>query len=489
MSPFLRACARRPPPPPPLPEPSGAAAERFLPEQKAGTLPGCVALDALQLARMPRRADGSTADWGAAVLRSWGGAAGASEAAALSRCDAYCADALRADVAPRGRAAAASASRLSPYLRFGQLSPRRLAAAAAAAAGGASASSARAFTRRLTWRDLAYWQLARFPALTHAPLRRCLEAQAWAPQPQRAARLAAWRRGATGYPLVDAAMRELYATGWMQQSYRMVAASFLVRCLRVPWTEGLAWFHDTLLDADAAINSMMWANCAGAGLDPWSFEDALVQGAPRPSDPSAAEYIKAWVPELAALPVQHLHTPWAAPPAVLAAAGVALGGTYPVRIVADAAAEAAAHDADARSCRLRAEPGWRDAAGYDLIEVPPGCVAEPHPAAAGGRVRLFTLPDQRSAGTAAAATSSKSGDAAQPPAKRPAPKAGKAAASPGAKAAPPKKRARRVSLADAPVVGPHAARRDRDERTLRRYTHASAADVAALEEANDDARM
>jgi deoxyribodipyrimidine photolyase len=475
MLPFQRACARRPPPALPLPEPSGAAAKRFLPAS-APPPPGCVSLDALQLARMPRRPDGSVVDWGAALLRAWGGAACISEADALSRCDAYCTAELLAD--------GAAASRLSPYLRFGQLSPRRLAAAAAAASGGASTPAARSFTRRLVWRDLAYWQLSRFPAVTHAPLRWSLDAQSWAQPPQREQRLAAWRRGATGFPLVDAAMRELFATGWMQQRFRMVAASFLVRSLRVPWQDGLAWFHDTLVDADVAINSMMWANCAGAGLDPWSFEDTLLQtpqGSARPSDPTAGDYIRKWLPELAALPAQHLHAPWAAPPAVLAAAGVVLGesGTYPARIV-DAAAEAAAHDADARAARLAASPGWRDAAGYDLLEVPPGCVAAPHPAAGGGLVRLFTLPEQRRAGIAAPATPP-SRDAT--PAKR-----RKAPSSRAAATQPPKtaKRPRRISLADAPVVGRNA-RRDRDERALRRYTDASVADVDALEAASEDA--
>jgi deoxyribodipyrimidine photolyase len=184
------------------------------------------------------------------------------QADALQRLDEFMAAQLSHYEATRQRADGGGVSKLSPYLHFGQLSVRSV-AAALATAGGARVS--KTFAHRLAWRDLAYWQLHHFPAITHAPLRAAqLARQPWAPPPLAASHLAAWQAGATGYPLVDAGMRELRATGWMQQSVRMVAASFLVRTLHVPWTEGLAWFHDNLVDADMAINSMMWANCGGA---------------------------------------------------------------------------------------------------------------------------------------------------------------------------------------------------------------------------------
>ena len=428
---------------------------------------------------MPRARDGTLIDWGAGIRAAWGEC---SEAAALSRLDDFMASQLPSYEATRQRADGSGVSRLSPYLRFGQLSPRRVAAALHAAGG---AKTSRTFAHRLGWRDLAYWQLHHFPAITHAPLRAAqLAAQPWAPPEVADMRLRAWQRGATGYPLVDAGMRELRRSGWMQQSVRMVAASFLIRVLHVPWQHGLAWFHDNLEDADVAINSMMWANAAGAGLDPWSFELSPVS---RHQDPSGA-YIRAWLPELRALPEKHTHAPWAAPSEVLAAAGVQLGRTYPERIVVDVAAAAAEHEAGERASRHAAGSAWRDASGYDLVAVPPGVLSAPASLVAGGRMRVFTLPAQRIVDTQANAGDGAAGAAPAQP-KQPAPRQQQKRGAPAARAkakpaAPPLvKRPRRVSLKDAPLVGRDAALRDRSDAELRALSSASLDDVSALEEA------
>ena len=108
-------------------------------------------------------------------------------------------------------------------------------------------------------------------------------------------------------------MRALYATGWMHQSVRMVCASFLVEFLQIDWREGARWFHETLVDADVAINSMMWQNAGRSGIDQWNF---VMQPDGGSQDPSGA-YVRRWVPELARLPNKYIHKPWTAPAAVL----------------------------------------------------------------------------------------------------------------------------------------------------------------------------
>ena len=147
-----------------------------------------------------------------------------------------------------------SVSRLSPYLRHGLLSPRTLYWAIEEAAY--TKEQKKTFGRRLLWRDLAYFQLSTFPEMASKSIRTHYDFQQWA-EPEQSY-VYAWQRGQTGYPMVDAAMRELYATGWMHQSMRMVVASFLVEFMGIDWRYGFQWFHDTLVDADVAINSMMW---------------------------------------------------------------------------------------------------------------------------------------------------------------------------------------------------------------------------------------
>jgi len=145
--------------------------------------------------------------------------------------------------------------------------------------------------------------------------------------------LEAWQRGRTGYPIVDAGMRQLWATGWMHNRVRMIVASFLTKDLLVPWQDGARWFWDTLCGADLANNTMGWQWAAGCGADAQPFFrifNPVSQGTTHDPD---GDYVRRWVPELAELPAKHIHAPWTAPADVLKKAGVTLGETYPEPLV------------------------------------------------------------------------------------------------------------------------------------------------------------
>ncbi|OIP35427.1 MAG: hypothetical protein AUK27_04595 [Deltaproteobacteria bacterium CG2_30_66_27] len=230
-------------------------------------------------------------------------------------------------------------SRLSPYLHFGCVSAREawhaVQSRAAADSTPGVVRGAEAFLRQLVWRDFAHHLLFHFPATVHAPLREEFAAFPWRDDP---AALVAWQKGRTGYPLVDAGMRQLRKTGWMHNRVRMVVASFLVKDLLLPWRTGASWFFDTLVDADLANNTFGWQWVAGCGADaaPYFrvFNPALQGGK---FDPRG-DYVRTWVPELARLPDRWIHRPWEAPAAALSAAGVTPGKTYPRPIVDHAAA-------------------------------------------------------------------------------------------------------------------------------------------------------
>jgi deoxyribodipyrimidine photo-lyase len=152
--------------------------------------------------------------------------------------------------------------------------------------------------------------------------------------------LRAWRQGRTGYPLIDAGMRQLWQTGWMHNRVRMVVASFLVKDLLQRWQDGARWFWDTLVDADLANNTLGWQWTAGSGPDAAPFTrvfNPTLQG--QRFDPRG-DYIRCFVPELSRLAAPYIHAPWTAPPLVLAEAGVTLGRTYPRPIVDHATARA-----------------------------------------------------------------------------------------------------------------------------------------------------
>jgi len=230
-------------------------------------------------------------------------------------------------------------SRLSPYLHFGEISARTLfheASLRMEAAGREGVlRGGEAWVRQLYWREFAHHLLFHYPHLTDAPMRAEFAAFPWRDD---AGSLHAWQRGQTGYPMVDAGMRELWRTGWMHNRVRMVTASFLVKHLLQPWQAGAAWFSDTLVDADLANNTLGWQWVAGCGPDaaPYFrvFNPAL-QG--ERFDPDGA-YVRRWVPELARLDAKYIHAPWTAPKETLRQAGVALGRDYPEPAVEHAGA-------------------------------------------------------------------------------------------------------------------------------------------------------
>lgn len=216
-------------------------------------------------------------------------------------------------------------SRLSPYLHFGQLSPREVAVGFARDEAGSAK-----FLAELGWREFAHHLLFHYPHTASEPLRPEFSRFPWQ---EDASQLRAWQRGETGYPIVDAGMRQLWATGWMHNRVRMIAASFLVKHLLQPWQHGAAWFWDTLVDADLASNSLGWQWVAGCGADAAPYFrvfNPVTQG--QRFDPEGA-YVKRWVPELGRLPAKCVHQPSALSVHELSAFGVSLGDNYPHPVI------------------------------------------------------------------------------------------------------------------------------------------------------------
>ncbi len=191
------------------------------------------------------------------------------------------------------------------------------------------------FVSELYWREFSYHLLFHFPDLARVNFNRRFDGFEW----NRDARLErAWQRGLTGYPLIDAGMRQLWQTGWMHNRVRMVAASFLIKHALIDWRRGEEWFWDTLVDADPANNAASWQWVAGSGADAapyFRIFNPVAQG--EKFDPQG-DYVRRFLPELARMPADVIHRPWEASPQVLAQAGVKLGETYPLPIVDHAAA-------------------------------------------------------------------------------------------------------------------------------------------------------
>jgi len=266
------------------------------------------------------------------------------EAGALAALERFLDQALADYSGDRHRPDREGTSRLSPHLHFGEVDPWRVASAARAAAdyGDVPHGEAEKLCAELAWREFSIQLLAAFPALASDNYKSGFDRMTWHDDP---AGLEAWTRGLTGYPIVDAGMRQLWTTGWMHNRVRMIVASFLIKDLLIDWREGERWFWDCLVDADHASNSQNWQWVAGSGADASPFFrifNPVSQG--EKFDPKG-DYVRRWVPELAALPADWIHQPWKAPPMELAAAGVVLGQTYPAPIVDHALARNRALDA------------------------------------------------------------------------------------------------------------------------------------------------
>jgi len=322
FTPFWRACGQLPPPPAPLTRPKKLKTCDPLPSGEA------LANWGLQPTRP---------DWAGGLRQAWT----PGERGAQTRLRQFLSDALKDYAAARDRPGQPGTSRLSPHLHFGEISPRQIwqATRMHADAHPASSPDAEKFLTEIGWREFSYHLLYHVPSLPQQNFRPDFDAFPWHDDPVA---LRAWQRGQTGYPIVDAGMRELWHTGWMHNRVRMIVASFHVKHLRQHWRTGEAWFWDTLVDADLASNAASWQWVAGSGADAapyFRIFNPILQG--ERFDPQGA-YVRCWVPELAGLPDSFIHKPWTAPEAVRHQAGVVLGRTYPAPIVDHDAARQAA---------------------------------------------------------------------------------------------------------------------------------------------------
>ncbi|HYZ63668.1 MAG TPA: deoxyribodipyrimidine photo-lyase [Acetobacteraceae bacterium] len=306
-TPFARACRTRLAVADPLPAPErihGAPPPRSDRLEDWGLLPG-------------------HPDWAAGLRATWE----VGEAAAVSRLHSFLAEAVFGYKSARNQLGQPGTSMLSAHLHWGELSPRQVWHATRSVAPGEGLD---AYLGEILWREFAAYLLWHNPALPERPLRPAFDSLPYRDAP---AELGAWQRGRTGFPIVDAGMRQLWRIGWMHNRVRMIAASFLVKQLLIDWREGERWFWDTLVDADLASNAASWQWVAGSGIDSQPFVRVFNPVTQGETWDQAGEYVRRWVPELARVPDRWVHAPWTAPAAVLEHAGLVLGRDYPRPIV------------------------------------------------------------------------------------------------------------------------------------------------------------
>lgn len=310
-TPFWRAFGEQPPPRPPFEAPTELMSHD-----------GNLASDALSdWGLLP-----SAPDWSGGISAEWT----PGEKGAKARLARFVDEAIDGYAEKRDFPGAPFTSRLSPHLAFGEISPFQIWQATEDAREAVPSRDLAVFRKELFWREFSYHLLVNFPALPRENFNAGFDAFPWRNDVEQ---LLHWQHGRTGYPIVDAGMRELWQTGWMHNRVRMIVGSFLVKHLLIDWRHGEAWFRDTLVDADPASNTASWQWIAGSGADAapyFRIFNPVLQG--EKFDP-VGNYVRRFVPELAALPDKYLHKPWVAPVSEIAMAGIELGKTYPAPIV------------------------------------------------------------------------------------------------------------------------------------------------------------
>ena len=326
FTPFWKYCLAKPDPAEPLPAP------KILPAPQKW--PKSLALGELELEPKFKWADGLRVAWQPG------------EAGATVNLDRFLVKAFDDYTDHRNRPDFVGTSRLSPYLHFGEISPRQVwhGLRQLALKRGLPVEQWRRsqFVSEIGWREFSHHLLFHFPQTPTEPLRANFKKFPWR---KDAAWLRAWQKGRTGYPIVDAGMRELLATGWMHNRVRMIVASFLAKDLLLDWQEGARWFWDTLVDADLAQNTLGWQWTAGCGADAAPYFRVFNPTSQGEKFDPHGQYVRKWCPELAQLPGEWLHKPWEAPSKIMAHAGVELGRDYPEPIVSHAIAREVALEA------------------------------------------------------------------------------------------------------------------------------------------------
>jgi deoxyribodipyrimidine photo-lyase len=312
FTPYWTQCKQQLDVPPPLGTPSQIPAPK--------NVPSSLALEALGL--LPR------IQWYGGIQRCWT----FGEAAAHEVLAQFVESKLMGYSENRDALALEGTSSLSPYLASGELSPCQVyhAIQEAVIEHPSCEGEAEAFLRQLFWREFSYHLLYHEPQMVNDPLRPEFQYFPWR---NDAEALRKWQRGETGYPIVDAGMRQLWETGTMHNRVRMVVASFLVKDLFIHWREGAQWFWDTLVDADLANNTFSWQWVAGSGADASPYFrvfNPVKQG--EKFDPDGV-YVRRWIPELSALPNKNIHQPWTTPKSILDVTGFIIGDTYPEPMV------------------------------------------------------------------------------------------------------------------------------------------------------------
>ncbi len=265
-------------------------------------------------------------DWSGGINAEWT----PGELGAEQRLETFLNQNLGAYNEARDRPGPDRTSKLSPHLRFGEISPHTLWQACFDGRWAAEGLAREVWAKELVWREFSYHLLHNFPGLGESNFQNKFDGFPWRQDPEA---LRLWQTGQTGYPIVDAGMRQLWQTGWMHNRVRMIVGSFLVKHLMIDWREGERWFWDCLVDGDPASNTASWQWIAGTGADAapyFRIFNPMMQGG---RFDRTGEYVRQYVPELAALPDKHLHTPWEAPEQALLDAGIALGETYPLPMV------------------------------------------------------------------------------------------------------------------------------------------------------------